>query len=207
MEMNLCQLWEIVEDRGTWSAIVHRVAKSQKHLSNWTTATKKIGSQCAALWKGHLLFSIIPSRSMEFTTHSSCLFPFFLQSNIPLNRCTTVFHSPSVLFSCSSYNNLAQTWRLNSAEIYSLIVWEAGWTKSVSLERNQGVSEAAHPLCTSAGILSFCLFQFLLASGIADLWLHHFNFCPYLSSMCQICLCLFIRLHVDTTSTHLDNPG
>lgn len=94
-------------------------------------------------------------------------------------------------------------------EIYSLVVREGGWTKSVSLERNQGVSEAAHPLRTPAGILSFCLFQFLLASGIADLCLQPFNFCPYLSfsSVCQICLCPFIRLHADTTGTHLDNPG
>ena len=29
MYMNLSKLWEAVEDRGTWSATVHRVAKSQ----------------------------------------------------------------------------------------------------------------------------------------------------------------------------------
>ena len=29
MDMNLSKLWEIVEDRETWSATIHEVAKSQ----------------------------------------------------------------------------------------------------------------------------------------------------------------------------------
>ena len=29
MDMNLSKLWEIVEDRGTWHAVVHGVPKSQ----------------------------------------------------------------------------------------------------------------------------------------------------------------------------------
>ena len=29
MDMNLNKLWEIVEDRGAWCAIVHGVAKNQ----------------------------------------------------------------------------------------------------------------------------------------------------------------------------------
>ena len=29
MDVNLSELWEIVEDRGTWCATVHRVSKSQ----------------------------------------------------------------------------------------------------------------------------------------------------------------------------------
>ena len=34
MDMNLCKLQEIVEDRGAWHAAVHRVAKSQTRLSD-----------------------------------------------------------------------------------------------------------------------------------------------------------------------------
>ena len=34
--MNLSKLWETVEDRGPWRAAVHRVAKSQTQLSDWT---------------------------------------------------------------------------------------------------------------------------------------------------------------------------
>ena len=34
MDMSLSRLWEIVKDRGTWCAVVHRVAKSQTQLSN-----------------------------------------------------------------------------------------------------------------------------------------------------------------------------
>ena len=37
MDMNWSKLWEIVEDRETWCATIHRVAKSQTWLSNWKT--------------------------------------------------------------------------------------------------------------------------------------------------------------------------
>ena len=44
MDMNLSKLWEIVEDRETWSASIadHRVAKSQTQLSNCTTTTNTV---------------------------------------------------------------------------------------------------------------------------------------------------------------------
>ena len=34
MDMNLSKLWEILEDRGAWQAIVHRVAKNQTQLNS-----------------------------------------------------------------------------------------------------------------------------------------------------------------------------
>ena len=37
MNMSLCKLWEIVKDKEAWHVEVHRVAKSQTQLSNWTT--------------------------------------------------------------------------------------------------------------------------------------------------------------------------
>ena len=36
MDMSLGELWELVVDRDTWSAVVHRVAKSWTRLSDWT---------------------------------------------------------------------------------------------------------------------------------------------------------------------------
>ena len=39
MDMNLSRLRETVEDRGTWRAAVHGVAKSRTWLSNWNTTT------------------------------------------------------------------------------------------------------------------------------------------------------------------------
>ena len=37
MDMSLSKLWEIVKDRETWLAAVHRAARGQTWLSNWTT--------------------------------------------------------------------------------------------------------------------------------------------------------------------------
>ena len=42
MDMSLIMLWEIVEDRGAWYAIVHRVTKGSIQLSNWKTTTKRL---------------------------------------------------------------------------------------------------------------------------------------------------------------------
>ena len=35
MDVNLSELWEIVEDRGAWHAAVHGVTKSQTRLRDW----------------------------------------------------------------------------------------------------------------------------------------------------------------------------
>ena len=36
MDMNLCELSELVMDREAWPAVIHGVAKSRTRLSNWT---------------------------------------------------------------------------------------------------------------------------------------------------------------------------
>ena len=36
MDMSMSKLWELVKDREAWSAAVHRVAKTQTELLNWT---------------------------------------------------------------------------------------------------------------------------------------------------------------------------
>ena len=38
MDMGLSELWEMVKDKGAWSAAVHEVTESWTWLSNWTSA-------------------------------------------------------------------------------------------------------------------------------------------------------------------------
>ena len=40
MDTNLSKLWEIVENRGAWSAIVYGVTNNWTQLSDWTTTTE-----------------------------------------------------------------------------------------------------------------------------------------------------------------------
>ena len=40
-DMSSSELWEIVEDRGTWCATVHGVTKSQTGLTDWPTTVTK----------------------------------------------------------------------------------------------------------------------------------------------------------------------
>ena len=42
MNMNLSKLWEIVEDREAWCAVVHGAAKNRTWLSDWTATTHRI---------------------------------------------------------------------------------------------------------------------------------------------------------------------
>ena len=34
VDMSLSKLWETVEDRGAWRAVIHKILKSQTQLSN-----------------------------------------------------------------------------------------------------------------------------------------------------------------------------
>ena len=40
MDLSLSELWDLVMDRETWSAVIHGVAKSQSRLSDSTELTQ-----------------------------------------------------------------------------------------------------------------------------------------------------------------------
>ena len=45
MDMSLSELWEMVNDREYWCAVVHRVTKSWTRLRDWTMTTTKNNKQ------------------------------------------------------------------------------------------------------------------------------------------------------------------
>ena len=70
VDMNLSKLWEMVKDRESLLAAVHRVTKSQTQLSDWTTIPK-----CTVSLPCLLLGTLTKKRLLIFT---HCLFFFFL---------------------------------------------------------------------------------------------------------------------------------
>ena len=61
MDMNLSKLQEIAKDREAWRAEVHRVAKGQAQLSDWTTLNSKKAHKL--LKKKIFLASALPAQS------------------------------------------------------------------------------------------------------------------------------------------------
>ena len=55
MDMNLIKLQEMVKDREAWHAAVHRVAKSQRWLSDWTKTYFNVKS-VTFNWYVHIFF-------------------------------------------------------------------------------------------------------------------------------------------------------
>ena len=53
VDMNLSKLQKIVEDKGTWRAAVHEVAKSWTQLSDWTTMLNHLRNCQPVFQNGH----------------------------------------------------------------------------------------------------------------------------------------------------------
>ena len=88
MDMGLGGFWELVMDREAWHAVVHRVAKSQTWLSNWTELEITADGDCSLEIKRHLLLgrkvmtnleSILKSRDITLLTKVHLVKLWFFQ--------------------------------------------------------------------------------------------------------------------------------
>ena len=73
MDMHLSKLWEIVEQRETWSAAVHGVTVSRTWLSHWTTTRLTIlYIQCRSFLWTPQLYIVIPQFPQEIGSRIPC---------------------------------------------------------------------------------------------------------------------------------------
>ena len=95
VDMNLRKFWEIVKDRGAWSAAVHEVSKSRTRLSDWTASTTWLLKLRTLLHVFHLL----KKKKENFTViffKIWCLW-YYITSDIYFNHLCVSF-CPSLSF-------------------------------------------------------------------------------------------------------------
>ena len=141
IHVNLSKLWETVEDRGAWSATVHRIAKSRMQLSNWTTQrmgwaqpthSRPHAEFCLHLF--HSIFRLPAVYQAHYQTLETCLVLFLFLSLCPGLTCL-YFPGFSSCGKCQAtlfgwYNPEPQTLTASLLLAASWIMWPTGISDS-----------------------------------------------------------------------------
>ena len=130
MDMNLSKLWDMVEDRGSWHATVHRVTQSQAWLSSLVTEqqqqidillNKKIEDVNTKLQSQlfYILFTAICILSLL-----SILFTF-MPSTLKLLKCALIRNNKDI-----SLCNFIHSVERKLVNIYSILPSAISWSSS-----------------------------------------------------------------------------